>query len=149
MSNVFVKQAILNGEKSLGLLDATDREAVNLMISAKEEEAYNKGVWSNSNERKVAGEIGCGSFLAVLIVLGAFFLSRPEGWPSCDLQHRETLYWTKKCQDQFGNEVNFRECFHASRVFYTANIGTWECEASSENASSFSCKQTDTLPKEF
>ena len=150
MSNVFVKQAILNGEKALDLLDATDREAVNLMISAKEEEAYNKGAWSNSNESKVAGEVGCGAFFAVIVILGAFLISRPSGWPTCDLQHRESIYWSKKCQDQFGNEVVARECYYpSSRVFYSANIGSWACEASSEDAPSFSCKQTDTLPKEF
>lgn len=148
-ADIFLKQAILNGEKALNLLDTDDREAVNLLISAKEQEAYENGKRANSEVRQFGGEIGCGSFIAVFLVLGVFFISRPEGWPTCELQHREPIYWSKKCQDQLGNEVNFRECFHASRVFYSANIGAWKCEASSEDASSFSCKQTDTLPKEF
>ena len=149
-ADIFLKQAILNGEKALKLLDADDREAVNLLISAKEREAYESGKRANSEVRQLGGEIGCGSFIAVFLVLGVFFISRPKGGPTCNLEHRESISWSKRCQDKFGNEVFARECYYPSnRVFYSANIGAWKCEASSEDASSFSCKQTDTLPKEF
>ena len=151
-ADVFVKQAILNGEKALSLLDADDREAVNLMISAKEQESYESGKRENSQVYQCAGEIGCGSFLAVFIVLCAFFLSRPEGWPICDLPHKQSLQWWKYCTNSDGVPEHLctsLDDVSKAKVVYKAYLDEWECEAASAAASDFTCKQSKTLPEQF